>query len=72
MAKNVTVKHLEAKRVTPRDGKNYFFGYFDKNHWNSKQQKLLAHRADFTGRQVRFGDIAEVGLLENGQFTKKL
>ncbi|MBE6390357.1 MAG: hypothetical protein E7043_09345 [Lentisphaerae bacterium] len=70
MAKNLVVKHLEAKRVTPADGKNYFFGYFDKNHWNGKQQRLLAHRADFTGRQVRFGDIAEVGILENGNFTK--
>ena len=30
----------------------------------------LAHRTDFAGRQVRFGDIAEVGILQNNQFHK--
>lgn len=70
MAKNLIIRHLPAVRVSPNDGKNYFFGYFDKNHWDSKQQRLLAHRANFTGRQVRFSDVAEVGILENNTFHK--
>ena len=65
MAKNLIIKHLPAVRVSPKDGGHYFFGYFDKPHWDGKQQRLLAHRAKFTGRQVRFSDVAEVGILEN-------
>ena len=70
MAKNLIIRHLEARRGSPADGQNYFFGYFDKNHWDSRQERLLAHRVNFTGRQVRFSDIAEVGILENGVFHK--
>ncbi len=70
MAKDLTIHHLEAKRVSPADGKHYFFGYFDKPHWDGKQERLLAHRANFTGRQVRFSDVAEVGILQNGSFHK--
>jgi len=70
MAKNLIIKHLPAVRVSPKDGGHYFFGYFDKPHWDGKQQRLLAHRAKFTGRQVRFSDVAEVGILENQKFHK--
>lgn len=70
MAKNLTIRHLPVKRISPADGKHYFFGYFDKNHWDSRRQRVLAHRTVFTGRQVRFGDIAEVGILEDGTFHK--
>ena len=70
MAKNLIIRELAVRRVSPADGKNYFFGYFDKNHWDSWQRRLLAHRTNFTGRQVRFSDAAEVGILENGVFHK--
>ena len=60
--------HLPVQRLTPADGKQYFFGYFDKSPWNSAG-RLLAHRTNFAKRQVRFGDIAEVGTLDGGVFT---
>ena len=62
-------KHLEAKRLSPADGKHYFFGYFDKPAWDSTGRRMLAHRTNFTNRQVRFGDVAEVGTLIDGVFT---
>ena len=70
MAKNLTIRHLPVKRISPADGRHYFFGYFDKNHWDSRQRRVLAHCIGFTGRQVRFGDVAEVGILEDGHFHK--
>ena len=70
MAKNLTIHHLAAKRVSPSDGYHYFFGYFDKPHWDSTQTRILAHRTNFSGRQVRFGDKAEVGILEDGCFHR--
>ena len=54
-------------RVCPDDAQ-YFFGYFDKSPWN-KAGVLLSMRADFSHRQPRFGDVAELGTLENGKFT---
>jgi len=60
--------HLPAVRVTPDDGFQYFFGYFDKSPWDPAGKRLLAHRTNFCNRQPRFGDVAEVGTLIDGVF----
>ena len=62
-------QNYEISRVSPADGRHYFFGYFDKSPWDPAGRRLLAHRTNFAGRQVRFGDIAEVGTLIDGVFT---
>lgn len=46
---------------TPDDGCAYFFGYYDKSPVNKDNDKLLAHRTSFDGRDVGDGDIAEIG-----------
>ncbi len=69
MSGNLFPNHLPVQRLTPKDGMHYFFGYFDKSPWDSTGKRLLAHRVNFIKRQVRFGDVAEVGVLEDGVFT---
>ena len=49
---------------TPDDGYSYFFGYYDKSPLNKSNTKLLAHRVSFDGRDVRDGDVAEVGYFD--------
>lgn len=49
---------------TPDDGYSYFFGYYDKSPLNRSNDKLLAHRVSFDGRDVEDGDIAEVGYFD--------
>ena len=56
------------KHLTRQDA-HYFFGYFDKFPWNRRGEHL-AHRVAFAGRQPRYGEIAEVGILRNGIFDK--
>ncbi len=59
--------HLE-KRIAPMDA-HYFFGYFDKFSWNAAGEHP-AHRVSFAGRQPRFGEAAEIGILRGGVFEK--
>lgn len=54
-------------RLTPRDA-HYFFGYFDKFPWDSKDERLLAHRVGFVARQPFFGEKAAIGVVEDGKF----
>jgi len=49
---------------TPDDGYSYFFGYYDKPSLNRDNTKLLTHRVAFDGREVRDGDIAEIGYID--------
>lgn len=49
---------------TPDDGYSYFFGYYDKSPLDRSSQKMLVHRVSFDGREVRDGDIAEVGFFD--------
>jgi len=49
---------------TPDDGYSYFFGYYDKSPLNKSNTKLLAHRVSFDGRDVRDGDVADVGYFD--------
>ena len=57
---------------TPDDGYSYFFGYYDKPSLSKDNTKLLTHRVSFDGREVRDGDIAEIGYidLKKNQFIK--
>ncbi len=57
-------KHLPTRAVTPDDSFHYFFGYFDKFQFDSRDELLLANRISFTARQPRFGETNTIGILE--------
>jgi hypothetical protein len=56
--------NYEVEYETPKDGYSYFFGYYDKSPLNNGNDKLLCHRVSFDGRDVRDGDIAEIGFID--------
>lgn len=41
--------------------KSHFFGYYDKSPLNQTAKRLLSHRVDFDGQNIRANDRAEVG-----------
>ena len=49
---------------SPDDGFSYFFGYYDKSPLNQAKDKLLAHRLGFDGRNVKDGDVADLGYFD--------
>ena len=59
--------YSEAKIITPDDGAHYFFGYYDLRATQGKRH--LAHRVTFMDRLPEAEDIAQLGYLENGEFT---
>ena len=56
------------RRISPGDA-HYFFGYFDKCPWNSRGEHLI-HKVAFAGKHPRFGDVAEIGIINHGKFEK--
>ena len=57
---------------TPDSG-NYFFGYYDKSPLNNENNILLACRTSFIDREVKPGDILEIGYFkykESNKFIK--
>lgn len=49
--------------ITPNDGYNYFFGYYDLQPYDKKAEKHLTHRVGFADRLPEKGDIVEIGYL---------
>ena len=47
--------------ITPDDGYNYFFGYYDLQPFDKSGERHLAHRVKFNDRIPVKGDIAELG-----------
>jgi len=47
--------------ITPDDGYNYFFGYYDLQPYDKLGERHLTHRVCFNDRIPEIGDIAEVG-----------
>lgn len=50
-------------RISPDDGFHYFFGYYDKNPWDSEEEKILAHRTTFCHVFPDNGEAVEVGYI---------
>jgi hypothetical protein len=63
--------HCQINKITPDDAYHYFFGYYDKNPWNTDETKVLAHRADFLNRFPDKEDTVDIGTidLKTKQFT---
>lgn len=51
-------------RLTPDDGLEYFFGYYDKSPWNADETQLLALRAASTTSDVAPKEPAEIVLID--------
>ena len=58
--------------ITPDDGYQYFFGYYDLQPLDSTQKRHLAHKVGFMDRLPVKDDVAELGAidLDTGEFVK--
>ncbi len=54
--------------ISPDDGKEYFFGYYDKTPWDATQRFMLCMRANNTWSDVSPREIADIILIDT---TKK-
>lgn len=60
---------LNLRRLSPRDGAQYFFGYYDVPAFSKNDRLHLAHRVQFWDRLPREDDVAEIGFIERGKST---
>ena len=51
-------------RVTPDDGYEYFFGYYDKSPWDISGRYMLCLRAKDTWSKADNSDIAEIVVID--------
>ena len=60
------------QRITPDDGKHYFFGYYDRNPWDKKMERHLALRVDQCEHLPVRGEKAELGYVmpDKQEFVK--
>ena len=61
---------LPLRRITPADGRQYFFGYYDLPAWSADEVYHLCHRVAFCDRLPVAGDEAELGMIRmaTGEF----
>ncbi len=50
--------------ITPNDGKEYFFGYYDKSPWNNSENLMVCLRADNTWSDVSPKQSADIMLID--------
>lgn len=53
----------ELNKISPNDGYNYFFGYYDLQPFDESGERHLAHRVKFNDRIPNKDDKAEVGYI---------
>lgn len=60
------------ERITPRDGYEYFFGYYDIPALHESGKYYLCHRVKFMDRLPKANDVCEIGIinLEKKEFEK--
>jgi len=51
-------------RISPNDGFQYFFGYYDVPGFSPDGQKHLCHRVSFRDRLPKVEDVAEIGVFD--------
>ena len=63
---------MKKKIITPDDGYEYFFGYYDLQPYDSDMKRHLAARSRFADRIPKIGDELEVGYidLDSGAFVR--
>ena len=51
-------------RISPNDGKEYFFGYYDKSPWDASDRYMLCMRAENTWSDVSPKEPADILLID--------
>ena len=54
----------ELRRVTPDDGFEYYFGYYDKSPWDAADRRMIALKAKRTWKSVAPKEPAELVLID--------
>lgn len=59
------------RRITPKDGRHYFYGYYDNRAFDAKGRLHLCHQVDFYDRLPGPKDSCQLGVIDlgTGQFT---
>ena len=55
------------ERMSPNDGKEYFFGYYDKSPWDATQRYMLCMRAENTWSDVSPKEPADIILIDTSK-----
>ena len=53
----------DMQRITPLDGKDYFFGYYDKSPWDAEERYMLCLRVD-DAKTAASDKAAEIVLID--------
>lgn len=63
---------MKKRIITPKDKKQYFFGYYDLQPFSNDEKMHLTHRVDFMDRLPTASDVCEIGYidLEKNTFVK--
>lgn len=66
------MKKFIKRNITPQDGHEYFFGYYDLQPYSTDNTKHLCGRTTFSDRQPVLGDKMEIGYIDipNAKFVK--
>lgn len=72
LTKGFIKSKFDVKIISPDDGYQYFFGYYDLNAYHENGKYHLAHRVSFMDRLPVKDDVCELGYidLETKEFTK--
>lgn len=54
----------DVRRVTPDDGSEYYFGYYDKSPWDAADRRMIALKARRTWQSVAPDEPAELVLID--------
>ncbi|MFS0788254.1 hypothetical protein ABC345_17975 [Shouchella sp. 1P09AA] len=54
----------DIERISPKDGMEYFFGYYDKSPWNADERFLVCLRAKNTTKSTAPKEKAEIVLID--------
>ena len=55
---------VQVRRISPNDGRHYYYGYYDNPAFNKNSTKHLCHRTDFWDRFPNRDDICELGIVD--------
>jgi len=53
----------DSKRISPNDGRHYFFGYYDLQPYNKDSSLHLAHSPAFIDRMPELGETCDIGYI---------
>ena len=70
LSRDKVVCEGDVRRVTPEDGYEYFFGYYDKSPWDAKDRRMLALRVKDAKREPAPRAPGELVMIDTGSNDK--